>query len=356
MPWTHFYDSRGGQWRYDALGLWILTRQHVYNQLLRERSRVVRDTRWFGPDLARVETNFTGINVARDAQSYPLFLDLEQRIAANPQEGFSTLVRLRDQTEANVLAVRRMQQEASGETSRNIEQSISRAQTGIEVATFVRNLSASVLVVGSAFLTGGAAVAVLGGGSAMRGVGTYQDTGNVGSAILNTAGTFVVGAIPLAGGSLGAGASVTARVGGEAINYGERAVLVVVGSSLDATFEGTRALMEGRNGRQAINMAVARFGIDVLSGGFGTRLDTTALPVALRLVTDTMASVEGDRMVERARTFQAPDPLPRAAPAAPARTGPMPQPTRNFCDANAVLSTGSCSSQDWVRQIVLSQA
>lgn len=298
MPWTHFYDARGCPWRYNALGLWILTRQYVYNQLLRERSRIVRDTRWIGPDLARVETNFTGINAAREARSRPYFVELEQRVAHNPGAAFSQLVRMREETEANVLAVRRMQQEASGETVRNINEVVAREpminQT-VEVLTFVRNLSASVLVVGSAFMTGGAAVAVLGGGSVLRGVGTYQDTGNVASAVMNTAGTFVVGSIPLAGGSLSGGASVGARMGGEAItNLGERAVLTVVGSSLDATFEGTRALIEGRTGRQALNVAAGRFGIGLFSGGFGTRMDTTALPAFVRLVTDTMVSVEGD--------------------------------------------------------------
>lgn len=280
-----------------------------------------------------------------------MYARLELEVMRDGAQGFQKLAAMRQQTESSVAEVREMQRSASHETFANIELSVARGETGLAIAKQVRDLSATTLVVGSSVMTGGAAVAVLGGGSVLRGVSKYQTSGNIGSAVLSATGSFVVGAIPLGGGSLKAGASLAARVGGESIRYGERAALIVVGAQLDAQFEGATALIEGRSAREALRAAATRFGIDLISGGIGTGLDRWALPVAVRLLTDSAVARGGD-------TLAAHEPKPEApeAPAAPRATAAMPAPTAPVCDANSVLSSGNCSARDWVRQIVLQEA
>lgn len=355
MPWTYFTDNRGRRCRVDQLGLWILCRQHVYHQLIHQRSRVVRETHVFGPDLISVETDFHGIARERDRLSFPLYSRLEWETVQDAERVRVRLVQMRREIHRWVESVRRMQQSASHETMRNIEQSVQRGERGVAVATAVRDLSATTLVVGSAFLSGGASLAVLGGGSVLRGTATYQDTGNIGSAVLDASSTFVVGAIPVAGATMAEGqaAQSVARVGlrtavsASEMTAGQQATVVVVGSAISATSAGTQALIEGQSTEQALRTATARFGVDVLTGGMCGRLDRRAFSVAARLATDGLMSVAGDAMVD---DF-AGGPGPGSVATLPHQALPMP--SSPICDANATLITGDCGPQDWVRQLVL---
>lgn len=81
------------------------------------------------------------------------------------------------------------------ETKRHIES----LDATIKALQWVRDLSTTTLVVGSGFISGGASLAVLGGGSALTGVGRYQDTGNIGAAVVDATGTFVLGSFTLRG-------------------------------------------------------------------------------------------------------------------------------------------------------------
>lgn len=354
MPWTDFTDDRGRRSRIDQLGLWILCRQHVYHQLIHQRSRVVRETHFFGPDLVTVETDFRGIAQARNQLSTPLYARLERESIRDAARTQATLVHMRQEIDHWVRSLQAMQRSASRETTGNIDQSVRRGEIGLQAATTVRDLSATTLVVGSTFLTGGAAVAVLGGGSALRGVARYQDHGNIGSAILEASGTFIVGVIPLGAAATAEGqvaqtaVTMTSRVtAAGTTTAGQRAVVVVVGASMDASFEGMKAVVEGQSTAQALRAASARFGVDVLSGGMGARLDNLAFPVVARLTTDTLLSAGGDALVSSA----AGGPRPPGGAAAPPRA--LPQPSSPICDANATLITGNCGAQDWVRQLVL---
>jgi hypothetical protein len=362
MPWTYYSDDKGRRWRINQLGMWILVRQNVYNTAIRQCSHVKRVHHTFGPDEVSVETDFQGIAAERDRQSAPLYAKLERESIQNGAQTLARLIQMRHETERSVEDVRQMQHLASAELRRNIERSVHRGEIGVDVATKVRDLSATTLVVGSAFITGGAAVAVLGGGSALKGVGNYEDKGNVGSAVLTATGTFVVGIIPLTGGTLKGAASVMTRVGGEAIKYGERAVLAVVGAGIDAQFQACNALIEGKSGREALQAAAARFAVDVIAGGIGMKLDKWALPVIARIVSDTAVGYGGDKVVDQLAEgggeARRPGLLEHVAiRRAPAASASMPTPARPaVCDANAVLSSGSCSPDDWVRQIVLQPA
>ena len=110
----------------------------------------------------------------------------------------------------------------------------------IEAAKFVRDTAADGLMVGATIITGGGAgVAILGSGSALKGWAKYQDTDNLsedrrlGSAFATGVGNFVFGAF---------------KLGGRTLSVGEEAVVVI----MQAKWETGVALAEGKSIGQAL--------------------------------------------------------------------------------------------------------
>jgi|SRR5579862_8154703 hypothetical protein len=343
MSWTSFSDDKGQNWVVDQTGLWIFVRQFVYAQLLLEKSRINKEHNWIGPDLVTVETDFAGIRAVRDQRSFDLYATLELQTLANGKEAFNNLVLMRGEMDDNSDNFKSMQRNASRETMQNINTSVSRGQTGLEVATVVRDLSASTLVVGATFLSGGAAFGVLGAGSALKGTARYQDSGNIGSAVLEASGTFVVGMITMAPalGEASQAVKLGAKVTAPAMATSQRVALVVVGAQVDATFEGAKSAMEGGSAKEALAKGATRFVTDIASGGTGIKLDKMALPVVARLVTDTAGAVISDTAGNLAANKVKP-------PVVPAKLVPV-------RDCNPVIN-GATTDEDYVRALVLRPA
>ena len=125
---------------------------------------------------------------------------------------------------------------ASDRSMKNLASAISIGEHALWGAEFFRNRSVDALLIGSVFLSGGAALGVLGTGSALDGFSTYQDTGNVGAAVMKGTGSFVMGSIGLG------------LPGGNAATAGQKGVVLFLG----ATFDATQALVDGKNGTQAL--------------------------------------------------------------------------------------------------------
>jgi hypothetical protein len=126
--------------------------------------------------------------------------------------------------------------------------------TQIEVAKFVRDTSADGLMVGATITTGGAGVALLGGGSALKGWAKYEDTDGlttdrrVGAAVATGVGSFVFGAF---------------KLGGAKLSGGQEAVLTI----LQAKWDTGVALLEGKS----LGTAIATGSLK-LAGPFVDRL------------------------------------------------------------------------------------
>lgn len=368
MPWTYYSDDRGRKWQINQLGLWLLVRQHVYNMALRRRSHIKRIHQTFGPDEVSVETDFQGIAAERDRLSAPLCTQLEQQSIKDGAQTLARLTELRQQTERSVEEVRRLQHTASTELRQNIDRSVNRGEIGLAVSKGALAFSSTTLIIGSSLISGGAAVGLLGGGSLLKGVARLEESGNVGSAILTATGSFVVGALPLTLGEVKIGESIMHEYGGRALKLGERAVLVLVGAGVDAQLQACNALLEGKSGKEALKAAAYRLGVDLVAGGMAAKLDKWALPVISRFILDTAPAMIGDGLVdylsegEKEKGEGEKRRPPGVYAAVPIRLGPfaaasMPAPTKPaICDVNAVLSSGRCSPDDWVRQIVLRPA
>ena len=80
-------------------------------------------------------------------------------------------------------------------------QSVNRAvedyESNVELAKFVRDMSADGLMVGASVMSGGAAVAALGGASFFKGTCKFQDTDSVGAGVMEGAGSFAFAYVKL---------------------------------------------------------------------------------------------------------------------------------------------------------------
>ena len=79
----------------------------------------------------------------------------------------------------------------------SINKAVADYEASTEIARFVRDTSADGLMVGASVMTGGAAVAALGGASFFKGVCRFQDSGSVGASVMEGAGSFAFAYVKL---------------------------------------------------------------------------------------------------------------------------------------------------------------
>lgn len=180
--------------------------------------------RFFGPDTVtfevdhtrrRVRANEMHDNYCRDARS----------LENNPNALRNFLRQRVQQFDRDKIAFRNALQSATHETMGNIDASVARAEFGLNAARFVRDRSVDALLIGAVFFTGPVALAVSAAGSTLRGAATYQDTDNVGLALMNASTSFVMTAIPI-GRAVSQGTSAAANTVVQ--SRGEQAVLVLL--------------------------------------------------------------------------------------------------------------------------------
>lgn len=199
----------------------------------------------------------------------------------------------------------------------NIDATIRHSGWGLSIARGARDLSGSILVIGATYLSGGAALAVLGAGSGLQGWGKYQDTGKVDQAVLQGVGTFVVGAIPIlpnlatetaasrsiswraaAGGfdkikqvTTGLSADVTRAV---PLSTAGKVALGFIGAQANFAFTAATGFIQGQSAREALWSAAASAGLSGIGIPLADRLNKIAMPVAARIIMDYGVSQAGN--------------------------------------------------------------
>jgi hypothetical protein len=83
------------------------------------------------------------------------------------------------------------------ENMKSIDKAVEDYESSAEIARFVRDTSADGLMVGASVMTGGAAVAALGGASFFKGVCRFQDTDSVGAGLMQASGSFAFAYVKL---------------------------------------------------------------------------------------------------------------------------------------------------------------
>jgi hypothetical protein len=275
MAFIPYQDNRNQNWLVNSEGVWHIVRASIYAEALRRRMRRETEYNLFSADLVHINTDLAGLPVEVDRLSIPLMREFELLSIDSGEEALRHLAALRRNTLIKNREIRELNLSALNESQRNILSSIDTAttvgETGIAVSRAVRDFSATVLITGAALLSGGAAIGAVGAGAMLRGSANYEQTGNVGSALIVASTEAVVGYFPLtttAGISAGAGR--------------ERAALILLGATVDATGEYTKTLVGGGTVRAAYTAAAARFGVNVVSQLGGLALEDMLVPTSVK--------------------------------------------------------------------------
>lgn len=316
MPWQIIETPLEGRWVFNPDGIYLLMRAAVRAQIVRARSRVVTTNHGFlMPTTYCLETDWAGFRVEVERETTRYWANARQQISLNPRLMRGSLLGLISDARRDINWMEEQRVSANHRSTTSIDSTVLGWERALDTAQVVRDGSATILVVAGGIVSGGAGLALAGGagltgvttgtamttlavGSVMRGAFTYQDTGNVGSAVINTVGTFTVGAI-------GIGAA------GAAMSTAQTGTIILIQSAGAGTTTGLQSLAEGSSARQAAVSAVAAFGAGAISGAVGTQLGSMSLTqqITINGVADMMGNAAVGAIYAPA---EAPLPLPVA--------------------------------------------
>lgn len=314
MSWTQIADSSGTIWMVNADGLTALLRSSVRARFALANSQVVSTGHWPNPIIQNVETNWGQVKAETELEVRRQFTTLWLELLRAPANAPVNLAAIAAGTRANQQALARMRQSAMEQSMNSVRAAIRFGETGEAVARFIRNLSATALVAIAAVPTGGGSVAAgglitagsfstgtattaLAAGSALTGFGKWQDTGNVGAAMISGIGTFTVGAIGL----------------GSVQGTGQQATLVAVQSLKSGQMAAMESLVEGDKVETILKKSLVATAGTALGGGINMRLANTALTIETRIAVDMAMST--------ASSAVSPSPETAAQPASPLVSG-----------------------------------
>jgi hypothetical protein len=287
----------GQRFLWSPEGMYMAIRSVVRANEIRSRTHIAEtDQGWFMPTLYNVETRWAGLRQAVNRGSDTYWPDAEMRTRTDPAEFFRQFVTFVEGGLADQEWYSTTRRTTQHRTMQNIQNNVQNWESAITVTRGIRDGSATFLIVAGSVATGGAGAAAFGSaatagqalssvalGSAMRGAFTYQDTGNVGSALINASGSFVTGAIPVGA----AGMSLSAA---------ETATLVIIGSAGQGATSGLQAVAEGQSMETAATAALVSTTANLVSGGIGEGLSgagffvQAAAGTAMDLVTGALTN------------------------------------------------------------------
>jgi hypothetical protein len=300
-------DDRGRSWAFDPDMIYAIVRAAVRTRAVRRNSRVVSSSAGlFLPTTYHLETNWHAVTTAVNSEVGRYWAEAEMNLRTTPYVFYGTMVGLLTDAINDQNWFRTEMRSCQHRSSQNIDSAVTNWGTAVDAARLVRDGSATVLIVASgvgapvaaaAGVTGvtvGTATGTLAVGSVLRGAFTYEDTGNVGSAAINAAGTFTVGMIGLGG----AGATLTSA---------ERATLFVISTTAAGTVSAGQALVEGNNVRQVAVAAVGGAMGQALGAQFGN------LSFLAQVSVGTIVDLSASRLTGAAVSALGPSTLPAPA-------------------------------------------
>lgn len=224
-----------------------LVESYARARLQLDQSRVVsiRQSKWYNPfswqmpDIHQVEVDWDRVGDMVRVKSFMQTNSMYSRGAAGGRAMQDVAYQLRQMARETPLLRRQFLEKLHGAQRRTMEainSSVESYQGTIEALKEVRDTSATTVLVGASAVTGGAAAAglTLVGGT-LKGVAKYQDTDNVGAAVMEGAGAVVFTLVPMGSG----GAELTA---------GEQAWLMVA----QGTWDADTSLVEGKSVGEAL--------------------------------------------------------------------------------------------------------
>jgi hypothetical protein len=253
----------------------------AYHQLNYGREVTLSDSRWYNPmswslpDVSQIEVDWDAVRRAADADTDD---DLRSMRAQAKTDPAGVAYRLESMIEAaarNKEAFVDWMGNIQTQNMHSIDEAVDAYESKIEIAKFVRDSSADGLMVGASVMSGGAALAVMGAGSMLKGEAKFQDTGSVGAGVMEGAGSFVFAYVKL----------------GKAFSFKQDMVLALVQASYKT---GTELVGGAAVGKATLSGALKLTGpaVDRLFklGASKTMFDKVAVPLVITYDGQNVAS------------------------------------------------------------------
>jgi hypothetical protein len=246
------------------------------------------------PDLHSVEVDWNRVSLETTTQT-----EMELRkfyAAAGPsmKSQLAGLVHMMEQADDDRDAFQDKQSEAQQKTSDNIESSVHKGEIAVQAATFVRNSSAEVVMVGATYVSGGTAAPLLTGlGAGMKGVFVYQDTGKADKALATFSTNLLLGAADLkVGAAVEKLASTAEKIG-----------MAIVWAKAKAVLEVPKGLIEGKSLKQAasnggVKMVASTPGTAAVEGLKAVLEENKAWAIPVEVALNLYQDYAGDKLAE----------------------------------------------------------
>jgi hypothetical protein len=269
---------------------------------------------WIGPDLWSVEVNWDKVNIETTTRTELELRKFNDSARNSMQRALNGLVSMMEDADDARDSFQDSLSEAQHRTMENIESSVHKGEIGLEIATAVRDTSAEIEMVGATYLSGGAAIAVLGTGSAMKGAFVYQDTGKAGAAVATFGTNLVLGVADLkVGAALKGMSSVSGKIG-----------MAIVWAKAKAVIDVPKSLIEGKSLKQAVSGGAVKLtaatpgtaAVEGLKAVLGEEGEAWAIPVevALNILQDKGGEALSESGEEKKDTKGPPAHLPHPHP------------------------------------------
>jgi hypothetical protein len=182
-----------------------LVRSHylAYHQLNYGQEVTLSDSHWYNPmswslpDVSHIEVDWDAVRRRTDADTDDDMQDITRQAQSNAAAVVYRVESMIETAARNKESFIDWMGDVQTQNMQNINRAVDDYQSHIEVARFVRDTSVDGLMVGASIMSGGAAVAVMGAGSTLKGTAKFQDTGSVGAAVMEGAGSFVFAYVKL---------------------------------------------------------------------------------------------------------------------------------------------------------------
>jgi hypothetical protein len=145
---------------------------------------------WSLPDISHVEVDWARVQRRADGDAAAVVADMRTEAKYHAPRVARRLEDMVDLTGRNKETFVDWIGTVQTQNMRAVRQAVDDYQASIEISTFVRDMSADGLMVGASAMSGGAAIAALGGASVFKGTCRFQDDGRVGAAVMEGAGSF----------------------------------------------------------------------------------------------------------------------------------------------------------------------
>jgi hypothetical protein len=174
MPWSTF-TSKDGIYLVDWDVVGRMLRSYVRSCAVLTHAIVNSEFHWIGPNLHTVDVDWDTVRCQTNSQAESKFAEFYGKAQSNMSAQIAYLAHLIEVTKHNNARFQRMLHDAQQQTMKNIEKSVGRAETGLNVARFTRDASAALLMVSASLVAVPVGIGAVAVGSGLKATARAQD-------------------------------------------------------------------------------------------------------------------------------------------------------------------------------------